>query len=798
MNNNSNNCGGCGTTCSECGRPWAICKQDGGCGCNKCKDIKFCEYGRMANGCIREKQPGCPMQAVIPSVTVESIEGIKNLADCLVHVSDINTTFYIDDKHRPIITWAGPIDIPGYDMEGNPNNYRDQIVTDVANQIAVIYDRSGNGYTFGLAENLDVQEEINNKLDEMAESGELGEIIDEYFNGTLQYIFPKKWNTTSQGETSLLKYRDKLILIDCANVGTNTNLAEMITNAGGGKLYAFIISHYDLDHAGSWQYVLENYCDENTKIYLPADVQTYGADIITTRNNIINYCTAHDLTAHSPLEGEVLEVDSMLKLTFLNCDVATLDAEEVKSYNNCSLCVWINHKNTTSFFTGDIGNLAMTRMFNLGYPIANVTLFKVPHHGSDLQCNERFIYQLSPEYAVQQTPTATSNNGSTSLCRMTALLRDCGTKTYITNKQPNYNIFISNGDSINCLSGVVGSESSGVPSLTYYVDSNASVSAIQNGTSSHPFGGLQQALASIPRDGIKDVTINVADGSYCYGDGVYDIFSCQVNVNKNIKVIINGNSADNSAVVINGIRADRSYLILQHLTIDIDNRDGIEAFNSYVQLNDVVIAPASDTLKSGRKSLNLRGNTYCTNTGKVTLENAGTGIYLNNATFVSHAEVHLDNITQPIDRAGDEFYSGLHFTFETASDGYYFPYKISPRSPISILDNHEEYATSLTTKVSMSDLSWVEIFFKSKHNRYGSTGKIYSPQNKYINLLESFTSSTPVTLSEARVKLSNKTISIESQREVEITSGGNTITTTTDSFDIVKVIGSIGNDYVEL
>lgn len=167
MNNNSNNCGGCGTTCSECGRPWAICKQDGGCGCNKCKDIKFCEYGRMANGCIREKQPGCPMQAVIPSVTVESIEGIKNLADCLVHVSDINTTFYIDDKHRPIITWAGPIDIPGYNMEGNPNNYRDQIVTDVANKTAVIYDKSGNGYIFGLAT------ELNNiTLNSVLENGD--------------------------------------------------------------------------------------------------------------------------------------------------------------------------------------------------------------------------------------------------------------------------------------------------------------------------------------------------------------------------------------------------------------------------------------------------------------------------------------------------------------------------------------------------------------------------------------------------------------------------------------------------
>lgn len=216
MNNNSNNCGDCGTTCSECGRPWAICKQDGGCGCNKCKDIKFCEYGRMANGCVREKQPGCPMQAVIPSVTIESIEGIKNLADCLVHVSDINTTFYIDDKHRPIITWAGPIDIPGYDMEGNPNNYRDQIVTDVANQMAVIYDKSGNGYLFGLAENIDLQEQVNNKLDAMAESGELSQIL----SGMSYYVNPKVFGAVGDGTTD-----DTQALQDCIDYANTNQLA---------------------------------------------------------------------------------------------------------------------------------------------------------------------------------------------------------------------------------------------------------------------------------------------------------------------------------------------------------------------------------------------------------------------------------------------------------------------------------------------------------------------------------------------------------------------------------------------
>lgn len=150
--NNNKDCGNCGTTCSSCGRPWAICKQEGGCGCKKCADIKFCEYGRKACGCIREKQPGCPMQAVIPSVTVDSITNIKNLADCFVHVSDINTTFYIDDKHRMMVVWAGPIEIDGYDYENNPLNLRGQNVYDFANNRGIYFSKSGAYRIFDLAE----------------------------------------------------------------------------------------------------------------------------------------------------------------------------------------------------------------------------------------------------------------------------------------------------------------------------------------------------------------------------------------------------------------------------------------------------------------------------------------------------------------------------------------------------------------------------------------------------------------------------------------------------------------------
>lgn len=159
-------------TCNKCGRPIQYATEP------KCNynDCCMSEYCGCKLGRIKEIEPTCDSTAVIPSITVESVEGITNLANCLVHVNDTNTTYYVDDKHRIMITWAGPVNIPGYDMKNNPNGYRDQIVTDVENETAVIYDKHGKGYLFGITpENL--QTAINNKLDEMAADGTLSQIV---------------------------------------------------------------------------------------------------------------------------------------------------------------------------------------------------------------------------------------------------------------------------------------------------------------------------------------------------------------------------------------------------------------------------------------------------------------------------------------------------------------------------------------------------------------------------------------------------------------------------------------------
>lgn len=106
------------------------------------------EYPCTQPACFKTKRPDCLATAVIPSITVENVDGITTLANCLVHVTSINTTFYIDDKHRIMLVWAGPVEIDVYDIEANENNLRSQtLYTTISGEYTEVYfDKQGVGH----------------------------------------------------------------------------------------------------------------------------------------------------------------------------------------------------------------------------------------------------------------------------------------------------------------------------------------------------------------------------------------------------------------------------------------------------------------------------------------------------------------------------------------------------------------------------------------------------------------------------------------------------------------------------
>lgn len=112
----------------------------------------YSEYGPQVPACLKPEQPKCPFTAVIPAITVEDKTGLKNLSACLVHVANINTTFYIDDKHRMMITWAGPVEYDNYDLDANTLGLRSQFLIDHANDYAAYYNKTGGYQKFNFSE----------------------------------------------------------------------------------------------------------------------------------------------------------------------------------------------------------------------------------------------------------------------------------------------------------------------------------------------------------------------------------------------------------------------------------------------------------------------------------------------------------------------------------------------------------------------------------------------------------------------------------------------------------------------
>lgn len=107
--------------------------------CNCSKEYKGCFPGVIKD----MSESPCPHRCIIPALTVETADGIKNVAGCFVYVLATNTTYYIDDKSRITKIWAGPVEYDNYDYATNPLGLRSQQVWDFENNRVIYYNKVG-------------------------------------------------------------------------------------------------------------------------------------------------------------------------------------------------------------------------------------------------------------------------------------------------------------------------------------------------------------------------------------------------------------------------------------------------------------------------------------------------------------------------------------------------------------------------------------------------------------------------------------------------------------------------------
>lgn len=106
-------------------------------------ELNNSEYGEKRCGVLREQDTAKCAKAVIPVLAVEHIADLRGLSACFVHVIDTNSTYYIDDKYRLVLTWAGTVEADDYNFATNPRRLRNQWVVDFANNKAAFYNSAG-------------------------------------------------------------------------------------------------------------------------------------------------------------------------------------------------------------------------------------------------------------------------------------------------------------------------------------------------------------------------------------------------------------------------------------------------------------------------------------------------------------------------------------------------------------------------------------------------------------------------------------------------------------------------------
>ena len=650
---------------------------------------------------------------------------------------------------------------------------------------------------------LDLQDEVDNKLDEMAEDGTLAEIIGEYLFSQAEYIFPKFKPTYNGGDVSIIRINNKVIMIDAGNTLDYDDIVEpMLVDNGISHIDYFIASHYDSDHTGNLSSLItDGYIDSNTVAYLSARVTTYGVDYTNAINSVITALYNIGATYIFPNENQSVTIES-LTLTFQNCDAVYLDSLPEKITNNCSMFVLVEHGLTKALFTGDAYTAIMERMFNANFPKGRVNLFKVPHHGLDGYSNYKYLKKISPEYAVTIVGVGNINNGQVSFSQANTILSSLGTKTYTTALQPDYLKFISDGSSIQCSQGVVTNTSNArFTNVTYYVDPEASANVIQDGSTDKPFASINQALGNIPKVGDVRAVLNLADGTYT---GEYNRPS--ITASASTKITINGNSEDKTAVVIPNIIVENSVLSLNNLTINYDDNDGIRATNATILINNVDIE-SSDGQSTNRTGVYAIENSDII-AKDLSIDNCSYFMIVNNGSdFKCNGTVTLKNATQayPVNIGiSGRLYTNKNLEFANSADKLAFGYYNNKTyNPIEIMGEHDQYANTIPLVIPSTDCAWIEIFYQGDgSSAITSTGKIYNPYNKYTcGFCPNVGGNGYVYNKQCRFKIDTNQITLDKKVQIVI-DGTNTPTLETTAnatkINVISVLASKENDVVQL
>ena len=184
-----------------------------------------------------------------------------------------------------------------------------------------------------------------------------------------------------QGDSSLLKYKNDVVLIDTGgnlNYSYADNLITFFKSIGITKIKYMVLTHGDYDHLGEAINIINKFNVENI-ILNCNDINDLELNIITTSKSNIYKCVKE-----VPL--------GKTKLQFIN-------TQNYEDENNSSSVIYTKLYNTKLLFMGDAG-IEVEEELIKNYNLSNIDIIKIGHHGSYTSTSKKFIDTIKPKYSI--------------------------------------------------------------------------------------------------------------------------------------------------------------------------------------------------------------------------------------------------------------------------------------------------------------------------------------------------------------------------------------------------------------
>ena len=565
--------------------------------------------------------------------------------------------------------------------------------------------------------------------------------------------FPKFWNNAPSGDCNIIKYDNKNIMIDTYNTQSWTDVKTMLIDNDITSLDYLIISHYHGDHYGNLANLInDNYVNSNTTVYLPADTTyldgTNGTEDVASRITATKtLLTENGITFIVPNEYDELDV-KYLKIIFFNCDATALKEyyydNGIKDYNQYSTVNLILHKNIKYLYAGDSGPSTYQRLIDTNFITGRIDLFKLGHHGHNTSTNIKFMNLIQPTYTVQTCGISDFISNNYSITNDIPVLKNNGSKIYPTNMQPDYLTFMDDGEHINCLKGYEYALSNNLEVITLYVDKNANTSSIQDGTQSHPFTEIMQAIGVIKTYPQYNYNIRIATGEYGLAHPTDNKKRrVYITTGKSSFVRLIGTGETNESVTLSDVIINNSSVILENLTVDVDKlstNDAISINNSNVVFNNVNIKSMTGT----SKNVNALSSNYNSNIkiNSLFIDDVTTGLHPTHSSLIAYSLHFGDNISGDLVNQYNCEIITRTVTIDDSSKASTFTdnYKLV-KSPQLLFSSSEGATSDINFSKDISLFDWIEIYYTTDNGINGNTGKIYNTVGNMVGLCAFYTHS---------------------------------------------------------